>query len=297
MKACAVGFVLFGGLLGAFAVAACHDDMPRPEVPPLTVARPEMLDASTNTVSDASTSMGDASVIRDAMPSRVTAAFAELPAKVDAQPCTEMLLAVTKGTMSAMGETLKVGDVIVVMHGDPFEAKGPGTVLTAKVVFPAERCAVKTRPSLTKTVVRANAAPELKWANGTMSARLDVGAKVSPEVYMGRLAGTAPVAEHMHLTSWEIIAAIEANGSFMINGTEGRLAPGQVVVVPPGARHAWKPDPGSKLVALQMYDPPGPEQRFVTLAAGDKDAGAPPVKDAGALVAVPKDASAPDASH
>ena len=28
--------------------------------------------------------------------------------------------------------------------------------------------------------------------------------------------------------------------------------------------HSWTPDPGSKLVAVQMYWPPGPEQRFKT---------------------------------
>ena len=46
------------------------------------------------------------------------------------------------------------------------------------------------------------------------------------------------------------------------------------VLIPAGAKHAWKPEPGSKLVAVQMYSPPGPEQRFVGLAAADKDAGA-----------------------
>jgi mannose-6-phosphate isomerase-like protein (cupin superfamily) len=114
-----------------------------------------------------------------------------------------------------------------------------------------------------------------------MAARLDVASKVSPELYLGRLEGTAPVSEHMHASSWEILAAVEANGVFSLEGTEGRLAARQVVVVPPGAKHAWKPEPGSKLVAVQMYSPPGPEQRFVALAAADKDAGAA-VKDAGA---------------
>jgi hypothetical protein len=44
-------------------------------------------------------------------------------------------------------------------------------------------------------------------------------------------------------------------------------------MVPPDTKHAWKPDPGSKLVAIQMYDPPGPEQRFVALANAARDAG------------------------
>ena len=71
----------------------------------------------------------------------------------------------------------------------------------------------------------------------------------------------------------------------MLDGTEGKLGPKQVVTVPPGAKHAWKPDPGSRLVAVQLYSPPGPEQRFVGLAAADKDAGTAPAAvtaDAGA---------------
>jgi hypothetical protein len=42
-----------------------------------------------------------------------------------------------------------------------------------------------------------------------------------------------------------------------------------VVGVPPGVRHFWTPAPGSKLVAFQLYSPPGPEQRFKKLAAGE----------------------------
>ena len=108
-----------------------------------------------------------------------------------------------------------------------------------------------------------------------MSARLDVGPKASPDLYLGRLEGTAAVAEHVHEKSWEVLAAIDAAGTFTLDGKEQRLGPRQVVFVPPNTKHAWKPDQGSKLVALQMYSPPGPEQRFIALAAAEKDAGKP----------------------
>ena len=78
----------------------------------------------------------------------------------------------------------------------------------------------------------------------------------------------------MHKGTWEILAAIDAAGTFVLDGRESRLAPRQVVVVPPDTKHEWRPDPGSKLVAVQMYSPPGPEQRFLALAAAEKDAGA-----------------------
>ena len=60
---------------------------------------------------------------------------------------------------------------------------------------------------------------------------------------------------------------------FTLDGKEQRLGPHEIVRVPPGVKHSWKPDPGSKLVAVQMYAPPGPEQRFKALA--DAERGAP----------------------
>jgi mannose-6-phosphate isomerase-like protein (cupin superfamily) len=110
-----------------------------------------------------------------------------------------------------------------------------------------------------------------------MSAHLDVTPAASPELYLGRLEGTAPVAEHSHSGSWEVLAVVEANGMLALDGTEGHVGPRQIVMIPAGAKHAWNPEAGSKLVALQMYAPPGPEQRFVALAAAYKDAG---VRDA-----------------
>ena len=110
-----------------------------------------------------------------------------------------------------------------------------------------------------------------------MRAYLNVGAKLSPNVYLGRLEGTAAVAEHEHTTSSETLIAIEGSGTFTVDGKDSRLGPRQIVHVPKGTKHAWKPDPGTKLVAIQLYEPPGPEQRFVGLAAASslaKDAGA-----------------------
>jgi mannose-6-phosphate isomerase-like protein (cupin superfamily) len=103
-----------------------------------------------------------------------------------------------------------------------------------------------------------------------MHAHLDVGREVSPEAYLGRLSGTASVAEHTHPGAWEVLAAVEAAGTFTIDGVDHRLGPRQVIAIPPDTRHAWKADPGSRLVAIQLYDPPGPEQRFLGLAAAAK---------------------------
>jgi hypothetical protein len=45
-----------------------------------------------------------------------------------------------------------------------------------------------------------------------------------------------------------------------------------VVVIPAGTKHAWRPDPGSRLVGVQLYWPPGPEERFRALADEAKSA-------------------------
>ncbi len=107
-------------------------------------------------------------------------------------------------------------------------------------------------------------APELTWANGAMHAHLD-GEKL-PYAYVGRLEGTAPVAEHVHESSWEVLCAIEASGTFTVAGVAKRLGARTCVSVPPATKHSWTPDPGTKLVGVQFYDPPGPQSRFKALA-------------------------------
>lgn len=134
--------------------------------------------------------------------------------------------------------------MLVVTHPDPITLEGAGLVLVARRDFDTSVCGVKARPALDEKVVRARAAPELTWAKGTMSAHLDVGERLSPDVYLGRLESTAPVAEHIHTGSWEILAAVEASGSFAIDGKLGHPGPRQVTMVPPGSKHSWKPRPG-----------------------------------------------------
>jgi mannose-6-phosphate isomerase-like protein (cupin superfamily) len=274
--------VATGVLLAIGAIGACREAA-SPEIPPVTTATPEGGPLATS----ADAGAPEAGAVR-APP--VDAKVFMLPATLDAQPCTRVVVAVTKGEVTALGETLATGDVLVVTHGAPFEATGPtgpsGSIgVWAEVALPD--CAATPKPTASKVVVRASAAPKLEWAGGAMSAHLDVSTTAkapspAPELYVGRLEGTAAVAEHEHATSWEILVAHDAKGTFVRGEgprrVEMRLLPGMIVMIPPGVKHAWRPDPGSKLVAIQMYAPPGPEQRFVALAAADKAA----VKDAGA---------------
>ena len=264
-------------------VAACREAT-SPEIPPLTTASPDGAPLLGETTASLATDAATAGNADDGGPSTaavmaaalaeppVKAKFVDTPGKLDAALCTRTLVAVVKGKVSALSEALGAGDVLVVESGDPFDATGAGTVVWAQA--PIAPCPVRSRPAMKKSVIRAATAPKLEWASRTMSAHLDVTPTASPELYLGRLEGTAPVAEHSHTGSWEILAAVEANGTLVLDGTEGRVGPRQIVMIPAGAKHAWKPEAGSKLIAIQMYAPPGPEQRFVALAAADKDAGA-----------------------
>lgn len=280
MRSCRTASVFAtGALLAASAIAACRDAV-IPSVPPVTIALAPPASSLAGPVSASDAASTDdastASLLSAATATEppITAGFVDAPIKMTGPICSRLFIAVAKGKVTVMGETLGVGDVLVVTHPDPITIEGTGLLLVARRDFDPDLCRGKTRPALDKKTVRASTAADLRWAGGTMSAHLDVGAKLSPDVYLGRLEGTAGVAEHSHEASWEILAAVEASGTFVLDGTEGHLGPRQIMLVPPGSKHAWKPDPGSKLVAIQMYSPPGPEQRFVGLAAADKDAGA-----------------------
>lgn len=275
MKSCRAASVVALG--AALAIGACHESA-HVEVPPLTTAKPAAplpAEAPAAIPSEVAASADDAGMpsplLAKEPPAKVS--FVDVPGAIDAAPCTHVLVAVVKGMVKASGETLVAGDVLAVTHPDATKLEGASGGLAVVAVEKIEPCAVLSKPAAVKKVIRAKDAAELRFAGGAMAVHLDVGAKVSPTLYMGRLEGTAPVAEHAHPTSWELLAAIEAKGTFVIEGTEGTLGPRQVVMIPPGAKHAWKPDPASKLVAIQLYSPPGPEQRFVALAAADKDAG------------------------
>jgi hypothetical protein len=121
-----------------------------------------------------------------------------------------------------------------------------------------------------QTVVKADASRDVSFMHGTMHARFDLDDRnVAPSFYFGHLSGTAAVPEHAHAGTWELLCAVEAAGTFTLAGTPSHLGARTCVTVPPDTKHSWQPDAGSTLSALQMYWPPGPEQRFKKLAADD----------------------------
>ena len=207
----------------------------------------------------------------------VSAVFLELGAGNSARsmpvpPCTEALVTPVRGKVTAAGLPLAQGDVAAI-RGQTVVVKGEGTV-----VFAWARLTACDVPPLA-TVVKADAAHDLTFMHGAMHARLDLDDRnVAPSFYLGRLSGTAAVPEHAHAGTWELLCAVEAAGTFTLSGTPQHLGPRTCVTVPPDTKHSWQPDAGSTLSAVQMYWPPGPEQRFKKLAADELAGGPPPVE-------------------
>jgi mannose-6-phosphate isomerase-like protein (cupin superfamily) len=200
----------------------------------------------------------------------VTVSFVDLTPQgttVKIDGCQDVVVSVVKGHANALKQELGEGDSVVdrtVLASD-LVVSGTGLAVVTQMTT---KCAGGSFPPPTK--VAASRAPELTWANGAMHAHLDIEEELHGDAYFGRLTGTASVPEHVHDTSTEILIALEASGTMIVDGKAQHLGSRQVVAVPPGAKHSWIPDAGSKLVAFQMYAPPGPEERFKALAAGTK---------------------------
>ena len=130
----------------------------------------------------------------------------------------------------------------------------------------------RSRPSPVETR-DLSASPDLAWGKGAVHARLGFEAG---RASFGLLLASkdAPVAQHTHEAEWEILAALTADGNAKraaIAGatdmTETPVSDGTVVAMPKAVLHAWVPGGKKPLFAVQMYVPPGPEQRFKKLAA------------------------------
>lgn len=135
-----------------------------------------------------------------------------------------------------------------------------------------KQVAWRSRPQAIE-VLDLNATADLAWGKGAVHARLGFeGGRAS----FGLLFASkdAPVAPHVHDASWEILAPLWADGTARRASAPGSadmseipVTDGTVVAIPKGTLHAWVPAGKKPLLAVQMYLPPGPEQRFKKLAA------------------------------
>lgn len=130
----------------------------------------------------------------------------------------------------------------------------------------------KTRPGKIETFSFADK-PDLAWAGGAYHARLglDGASKPAAALDLLRMSASAGVAEHVHEREWEILAMLEGEGALVRKSADhgderipGRA--GSLFSVPPSQKHAWKPSGKAPFLAIQVYTPPGPEQRYKKLS-------------------------------
>lgn len=130
----------------------------------------------------------------------------------------------------------------------------------------------KTRPKPIQTVSFAGR-PDLAWGNGAYHARIGWESNDRPAVVVDllRMSADAATPEHDHQHEWESLALLEGDGTLLrrAGGAEQRvqMKAGAVATVPAGVKHAWKPSGEGDFFAIQVFAPPGPEQRYKKLAA------------------------------
>jgi quercetin dioxygenase-like cupin family protein len=125
-------------------------------------------------------------------------------------------------------------------------------------------------------VVDLGAAEPFSWAGDRVAARLGFE---QGRASFGLLSTTpeAPMPPHDHARSWEVIGLLSAEGELRTSSAPAQptmpeldqrqpLRSGDVAAVRPGSHHGWAAAGGQPLFAVQLYVPPGPEQRFRALA-------------------------------
>ena len=206
------------------------------------------------------------------------------------RPDMDVLGVVLAGSISLVADESKTGSVdLAPWHA--FVAPGSGITLRAKggaarivlvvaaVDMPvAKAAAAKAAPWTSRPVPVASldlaTATDLVWGKGAYHARIGFGAETSPHASLGllKMSPDSAVAPHVHEKEWEHMAILQGEGDFVQGTGEDErtlhASNGVAFSVPPAVRHQWKPAGSRSFLGIQVYTPPGPEQRFKKLAAG-----------------------------
>lgn len=111
-------------------------------------------------------------------------------------------------------------------------------------------------------VVPAATAPTYSVANGAGSVSLLLNASTGSPLAVDRLVLNkgAAVPPHRHEGSAEILVIVSGSVDMIINGAPVHAGAGDAVQIPAGVEHSATAV--EALDAVQIYTPPGPEQRF-----------------------------------
>ena len=148
-------------------------------------------------------------------------------------------------------------------------ANAPGSTL-GQAAAAAPKAAWTRRPAPV-TSIELDKQPDLAWGGGAYHARLGFE---DGSASLGALMASksAPVRPHVHERQWEILAILSGDGTLVrtVGGREDAtpISAGTFASIAPGVPHAYRPAGTSPLVAVQLFLPPGPEQRFKKLASG-----------------------------
>jgi putative monooxygenase len=97
---------------------------------------------------------------------------------------------------------------------------------------------------------------------GVVQLRLDPvkvkGAALSASVL--DLDAGAAIPKHVHDGSTELLYVVSGGGTMIVDGVELTVTPTSVVQIPPNTEHSFTAAEATR--AIQVYAPPGPEQRF-----------------------------------
>ena len=193
------------------------------------------------------------------------------------------------GTIAVSTDDLKAGPELLPWHA--FAAPGSGLTLRAKggparivlIVVTAGNAAAAKVAALKSNAWTTRPAPlafvdlattnDLTWGQGAYHARIGFAGDASPRASLGvlRMAAQANVAAHEHPNEWEHMAVLQGEGDF-VQGTGAdertlHAAEGAMFSVPPATRHEWRSTGTRPFLGIQVYTPPGPEQRFKKLAS------------------------------
>ncbi|HEX8790915.1 MAG TPA: hypothetical protein VF765_08170 [Polyangiaceae bacterium] len=145
----------------------------------------------------------------------------------------------------------------------------PGSTL-AQAGAPGQKVDWSTRPAPV-TSVEIDKQPDLAWGGGAYHARTGFE---DGSASLGSLMASksAAVPQNVHDHEWEILAILSGDGTLVRTPPGGKeddtpIAPGTFASIAPGVPHAYRPAGTSPLIAVQLFSPPGPEQRFKKLAS------------------------------
>lgn len=231
-------------------------------------------------------------------PRRVLLATMEVPPGRTIFPpvsaCQDVLVYVRDGVLEAMGTGVGSSDAPATLYpGDAvrFGPEGDGRLtnrsgLPASALVVIARAADRGAPLYTapvdaglcelavssdpvvrpsRTASAATTAP-LVVNEGHLSVRilLDLDGTAAAHAGLALLEGDASmrVASHVHDEADEILYVEEGEGLMTVGDERVAVHPGSVLYIPHGLAHAFEPSGTSPFVAVQLYAPSGPEQRF-----------------------------------